>query len=68
MMVSCTTSPTPGDVAPATYAGRPSMQHRRRLPKPISRRIRQKKISSLLFRRRLLLSVRGYLAYYIGKD
>jgi hypothetical protein len=24
------------DIAPATYAGQPSMQHRRRLPKPIS--------------------------------
>lgn len=66
--MSCTVSPTPGDVAPVTYAGRPSVQHRRRLPKPTSRRIRQKKISSLLFRRRLLLSVRGYLAYYLGKD
>jgi hypothetical protein len=36
-IMSCTASPTPGDVAPATYAGQPSMQHRRRLPKPISR-------------------------------
>jgi hypothetical protein len=35
--MSCTASPTPGDIAPATYAGQPSIQHRRRLPKPISR-------------------------------
>ena len=58
--VSCTVSRTPGDVAPATYAGRPSARgpgparRRGRAPNRLGARLGNRIIISLIFRRVLL--------------